>query len=282
VNKKYYNKSYQTIYEVVLREEESKMVKIEEFCDMRKFEEIMSNWAKSTGLATVAVGADGNYISGTHNFTEFCIGLTRGSEEGKRRCERCDREGKDVYTCHAGLCDFAFPITLEDGTEVGRIVGGQVLPEAPDEAHFRTTARLLGIDEDSYIEALKEVKVMPRDQIEAAAALLRDVTNMFVRASYEHHYSGNLVGRLQSGIDLASEQIEAANASTAKIAEYSHKQNILALNASIEAARAGEAGKGFAVVATEVQKLAEGMAVTSRDIRGKLNTLEQTLASLKE
>ena len=34
-------------------------MKIQDFCDMSKFGEIMSNWAKSTGLATVAVGADG-------------------------------------------------------------------------------------------------------------------------------------------------------------------------------------------------------------------------------
>ena len=39
------------------------MIRIEDFCDMKKFEEIMSNWAKSTGLATVAVGDDGKYIS---------------------------------------------------------------------------------------------------------------------------------------------------------------------------------------------------------------------------
>ena len=37
-------------------------MKIQDFCDMNKFEQIRSNWAKSTGLATVAVGSDGNYI----------------------------------------------------------------------------------------------------------------------------------------------------------------------------------------------------------------------------
>lgn len=37
---------------------------------------------KSTGLATVAVGADGKYISACYNFTDFCIKLTRGSAEG--------------------------------------------------------------------------------------------------------------------------------------------------------------------------------------------------------
>ena len=35
-------------------------MKIQDFTDMKKFEEIMQNWAKATGLATVAVDADGN------------------------------------------------------------------------------------------------------------------------------------------------------------------------------------------------------------------------------
>lgn len=29
-------------------------MKIQDFCDMNKFEQIMKNWANSTGLATVA------------------------------------------------------------------------------------------------------------------------------------------------------------------------------------------------------------------------------------
>lgn len=139
-------------------------MKIQDFCDMDKFEQIMKNWASSTGLATVAVGADGKYISDCYNFTEFCIDLTRGSAEGKKRCEQCDREGHGVYPCHAGLVDFGIPITLEDGTVLGSIIGGQVLPENPDEEKFRQTARELGIDEDKYIKALKKVNVKTRNR----------------------------------------------------------------------------------------------------------------------
>ena len=32
-----------------------------------------------------------------------------------RRCIECDRKGKGTYLCHAGLVDFASPITLDDG-----------------------------------------------------------------------------------------------------------------------------------------------------------------------
>lgn len=257
-------------------------MKIQDFCDMKKFEQIMKNWAVSTGLATVAVGADGKYISDCYNFTEFCIDLTRGSAEGKKRCEQCDREGHGVYPCHAGLVDFAFPITLDDGTVLGSIIGGQVLPEHPNEERFRATARELGIDEDKYIKALKKVNVRTREQIDASAALQSDVINMFVRASYATWKNENLVGELKEGIAKAAEQIEEAAGKTKEIDGYSKRQQILALNASIEAARAGDQGKGFAVVAGEVQKLARDMASSSADIQKSLGQLHVTINHLNQ
>lgn len=255
-------------------------MKIEDFCDMKKFENIMYNWAKSTGLATVAVGADGKYISECYNFTDFCIKLTRGSAEGRRRCEKCDREGTGVYPCHAGLVDFGIPITLSDGTVLGSVIGGQVLPENPDDESFRKTARDLGIDEDTYIAALHKVNVRSREEIEASANLLGDVINMFVRSSYQENQNTAILEKLRSGITKAAEQIEGANKNTEKIDGFSRRQNMLALNASIEAARAGDAGKGFAVVATEVQKLATGMAEVSKEIEMQLSLLTNTINEL--
>ena len=240
-------------------------MRIQDFCDMKKFEEIMSNWAKSTGLATVAVGDDGKYISECYNFTDFCIKLTRGSNEGRRRCEKCDREGKGVYPCHAGLIDFGIPITLDDGTVLGSVIGGQVLPEHPDEDKFRKVADEIGVDQDKYIEALGKVNV-----------------NMYVRACYSSARSERILDNLKNGIKDAAEQIEVANDNTKQIESFGHKQKILALNASIEAARAGEAGKGFAVVAEEVQKLAQGMSVVSVNIRKALDEVTQTINKLNQ
>ena len=256
------------------------MAKIQDFCDMDKFESIMDNWAKSTGLATVADGADGKYISKCYNFTEFCIDLTRGCAEGAKRCEKCDREGNGVYECHAGLYDFGIPITLADGTVLGSVIGGQVLPEAPDEEKFRRVARELGVNEDKYIKALGKVSIKTKTEIEASANLLGDVINMFVRSSYEESKNSNIINKLASGIEKVTTEIEEALECTKEIDGFSRRQNMLSLNASIEAARAGEAGKGFAVVATEVQKLAVNMGSTSKEIKEKLLSLSATIHDL--
>ena len=206
---------------------------------------------------------------------------TRGSKEGNRRCVKCDNEGSGTYFCHAGLMDFSVDIKVGD-EKVGAIIGGQILPEAPDEESFRKTARELGIDEDKYIKALKKVNVKTREQIDASANLLGDVINMFVRASYVNRKNENLVGELKGGITKAAEQIEEATDKTKEIDGYSKRQQILALNASIEAARAGDQGRGFAVVATEVQKLARDMATSSADIKKLLGELHVTINHLNQ
>ena len=187
-----------------------------------------------------------------------------------------------MYPCHAGLVDFGIPITLEDGTVLGSIIGGQVLPENPDEEKFRQTARELGIDEDKYIKALKKVNVKTREQIDASANLLGDVINMFVRASYVNRKNENLVGELKGGITKAAEQIEEATDKTKEIDGYSKRQQILALNASIEAARAGEAGKGFAVVASEIGNLAKDSSETASRIDGICGNVNENISDVAD
>lgn len=163
---------------------------------------------------------------------------------------------------------------------LGSVIGGQVLPEHPDEKKFRKTAQELGIDEEKYINALGKVSVKTREQIEASASLLGDVINMFVRASYTGKENNNMISGLKDGIATAARQIVEANEQTQQIEGYSKRQQILALNASIEAARAGDQGKGFAVVATEVQRLARDMADASEKIKNNLSMLTTTIENL--
>ncbi len=254
---------------------------IKDFTDMQKFESIMANWAMATGLATVAVDADGKYISGCYNFTDFCIKLTRGSSEGCARCEKCDREGQGVYHCHAGLIDFGIPLMVE-GKKVGSVIGGQVLPEQPDEEKFRRVAREIGVNEDQYIEALHKVNVRTEEAIKASAELLGEVLNNFINAEYAKKKNSVIIDKLTNGVDKTNNLVEQITLKTAELKSLQNKQKILALNASIEAARAGEKGAGFAVVAKEVGKLSEQSTIVNKEIEDIVMNISAAVGAMKE
>ena len=103
---------------------------------------------------------------------------------------------------------------------------------------------------------------------------------MFVQRSYTEKVDDELLSNLKAGIADADKQIGDISKITKDIANYSQKQNMLALNASIEAARAGEAGRGFVVVASEVKNLANNMATSSKKINDALSALTVTFSKL--
>lgn len=255
-------------------------MEIKDFTDMEEFERIMANWAKATGLATVAVGADGKYISECYNFTDFCIKLTRGSAEGCARCEKCDREGVGVYHCHAGLVDFGIPLEV-DGMKMGSIIGGQVLPEDPDEEKFRRVAREIGVNEDQYIEALHKVNVKTEEAIQASAGLLGQVLNHFINAEYAKKMNGKIIEKLSNGVSSTHDLVEQITQKTTELKALQNRQKILALNASIEAARAGEKGSGFGVVAKEVGKLSEQSTLVNKEVEEIVQKIADAVEAMR-
>ena len=155
---------------------------------------------------------------------------------------------------------------MVNGEKVGSVIGGQVLPESPDESKFRQVAREIGVDEDTYIAALHKVNVRTEEAIRASAELLGEVLNNFINAEYETKKNKVMLDKLSGGVARTNELVEQIKGKTNELKSLQNKQKILALNASIEAARAGEKGAGFAVVAKEVGKLSEQSTVVNKEI----------------
>ena len=256
-------------------------MELKDFMDLDKLQKIQDDFSDATGLAAIAVGADGEYLTEGSNFTDFCMKYTRGSEEGNKRCIKCDNECSGTYFCHAGLMDFSVDIIVND-EKVGAIIGGQVLPAEPDEEKFRETAKELDIDPDAYINALRKVPISTESRIRAASGLLGMIVNQLVNLEYYKYQNAGQLETLQKEVGHSEDFIQTINNDTRSLKNIASKQKILALNASIEAARCGEAGAGFAVVAKSMQDLSSQSDVIYSDIERSVEEITNTFSTLSD
>ena len=110
--------------------------------------------------------------------------------------------------------DFAAPIVVE-GKQLGSMLGGQVLPKAPDEEKFRRIAVELGIEPEEYLTALRKIRIVPEESIRAAADLLYIVANALSRMGYQRlktmkstQYFLDVSGNMGARIADVSERVE--------------------------------------------------------------------------
>lgn len=254
-------------------------MELKDFMDLKKIQEIQDNFSDATGLAAIAVGKNGEYLTEGSNFTDFCMKYTRGSAEGNRRCIKCDNECSGTYFCHAGLMDFSVDIMV-NGEKLGAIIGGQVLPQEPDEEKFRETAKELGIAPDKYIQALRKVPVSTEKRIRASSNLLGIIVNQLVNLEYFKHNNAGRLDSVKNDIRKSEELVQTINSNTGHLKGIAKKQTILSLNATIEAARSGEAGVGFAVVAKSMQDLSNQSANIYNEIEQSVEQITQLINSM--
>jgi ligand-binding sensor protein len=297
---------------------------VEDLIDLHVLQQFQDSFAKALGMASVSVDNVKGTITEPSNFTDFCMKYTRGSTEGNKRCIACDIEGGKksgntgkpaVYSCHAGLVDFAAPIVV-DGVQIGAILGGQVLDAPPDEDKFRRIAREIGVDEDEYIAALRKITIVPRQKINAAADMLYVFANSISKMGHHNrllvnetetfqNISENMFDNIRSVTEVVNnfsvqiealikasdELLESSTISKNKVKEtdsilkfirdVATQTNLLGLNAAIEATRAGEFGRGFNVVADEVRKLAVMSVDSAKKIESILDSIVVSMNSVE-
>lgn len=287
-------------------------IDLHDVIDIEFLQKLQDTFSNATGVAAISVSKKTGNLTKPSNFNDFCINKTRGCKEGLKRCIECDIKGGEessktgkpaVYYCHAGLMDFAVPIVI-DGEILGSVVGGQVLPEPPDEQKFRKIAHELGIDENEYIKALRKIPIVSRKRIEAAAELLsimvNDETKKWTQKYKMNKYSSELTSKLDiilkelsslleetnlffqkqdllyKDINNVKNLLDGINSVVLSVSKIADKTKLLGFNASIEAARASD-GAGFGVVAKQIGILSEQSKKTVNEIEQFTDNIDKSI-----
>ncbi|EFG90162.1 hypothetical protein CLCAR_0368 [Clostridium carboxidivorans P7] len=169
------------------------LIEVKDVIDIDLLQRFQDNFAESMDIASITVDINGKPVTKPSSYTDFCLKFTQSTKIGDARCAESHRRGGEeaartgrpyVYTCHAGLIDFAAPILVE-GRQIGTILGGQILTSAPDESKFRKTANEIGVNENGYVEEVNKVKITTEKSVRAAAEVLYIIANALSKIGYE-------------------------------------------------------------------------------------------------
>lgn len=297
--------------------ETTKNAELSQIMEREFWQKVQDAFSRATGLAAVTVDTREAVTEGS-GFTRFCMDVMRKNPEGARRCNACDLKGGiqsresgrcAIYDCHAGLTDLAAPIIV-NGELVGSLTAGQILPGALDEQKHTRYAQELGIDPETYLAALRQVKVVPREQIQAAGELMYLIASRMGDFWYQSRSISAISDciqedmqtlsasseqcrtqseAVQAGHETLSANLDRIDTSVSDILRVleaittiARQSKMLGLNASIEAARAGQQGQGFSVVAKEVRALSENSADTARQIGALTTGIQKVLNDIQE
>jgi len=174
---------------------------ITDLIDLSLLHQLFNSFYELTGISYAVLDSDNNFLS-SEGFTDICTNFHRICPLTEKRCRQSDsyisehlRDGPYVgYKCLNGLIDYATPIIVE-GQHLGSIFAGQIFHESPDEEFFRRQAIEAGFDEESYLEAVHKVSVVPEEKVKSIMEFFSILGQMISKIGVEK------VSRLEAAED---------------------------------------------------------------------------------
>lgn len=237
-------------------------LKMTDLIDVESLQKIQDAFSDMSGIASMITDASGTIQTKPSGFTDFCKIYVRNTEEGRKRCELCDKLGVEraakaggscAYFCHAGLVEFAAPI-MAHGHLVGCFIGGQMLTIPPDEEELRHVAEEIGVDADGLVRAAQGIRIVDKETVRKVSNALYTIANVLSDIAYSKY------------------QVSLTNMELKKTSNM--KSDFLA-NMSHEIRTPMNAVIGMAVMA-----LREDLTPAAREYIGQIKSSGQTLLTI--
>jgi len=206
--------------------------KLEDLLNIPKIQELTDSFFSATGIPAAVVTNDGTVLVKS-GWQAICLDFHRKNPKSEVSCiksamqisERL-KDGKRyaIYQCPNGLIDAAAPIVVA-GEHLANVMTGQLLFSELSQHeinYFRGQAREFGFDENSYLHALSEVPIIPREKVERSLAYLSKFAELLAQMGLTH----------LKQIEASEELKEARNGLERKVAERTNQ--LISANEELE------------------------------------------------
>lgn len=145
--------------------------RISDLVDLPGFQQAMQSWYSVAGVATALLDMDRTSLCAV-GWQDICARFHHLSPQTERRCNQSDdaifsrlQQGPYVaLKCSKGLMNCAMPVRVK-GEPVATLFMSQFLHEPPDLEFFRRQAQELGVDEQAYLAALRQVPIISQERL---------------------------------------------------------------------------------------------------------------------
>jgi ligand-binding sensor protein len=159
--------------------------RLADLIDVPRLQELLDTFHRAFNCPSAIVDSEANVLTAT-GWQEVCTQFHRLNPETLGECQQSDlhiyghlRHGSEsvAYVCPRGMIDCAAPIVIE-GRHLGNVFIGQVFIEPPDLDSYREQARRFGFDEEAYIDAVKRVPIIGREELDRRLPFVRALAEM--------------------------------------------------------------------------------------------------------
>ncbi len=167
--------------------------RFEDLFQIQEIQEMQNSFSTATGVASLITSPDGKPITTSANFCRLCNDIIRKTEKGYANCMKSDAIigglsecGYTINCClSGGLWDAGVPIVV-GGKHIANWLIGQVRDATQTEEQVRANARNLGTDEETMLEAFREIPVMSCGQFEQVAQAFHNLAKQLSLSAYQN------------------------------------------------------------------------------------------------
>ena len=159
-------------------------IDLKKIIDLAALQKLMESLYKATGINHALIDNNSNVLTAV-GWQPLCTDFHRTNPDTCARCLASDQyildhlhDGPYVgYECPNGLVDYCTPVII-GGEHVANIFTGQMFHEPPDLNFFRNQAKEFGFEEDAYLDAVANVKIIPRERMPDVMEFLGNLAGM--------------------------------------------------------------------------------------------------------